>query len=70
MAGRRQASHASLAQHAEGLQCYRGRFGDAGEQAARRGLVLDQLLQGLMSGQVLRPCGAARQDDQIERLGQ
>ena len=70
MAGRWQAGHAPLTQYAKGLQRQRRSFGDAGEQAPGAGLILDQLLQGLMGGQMLRPDHTAGQDDQVERLRQ
>ena len=68
MTGARQTGHAALTQHARGLQRQRGSFGNAGEQAPGRRLILDQLLQRLMGRQMLRANGTARQDDQVERL--
>jgi hypothetical protein len=70
MAGRGQAGHAPLTQYAKGLQRQRRGLGDAGEQAPGRGLILDQLLQGLMRRQMLRPHVTTGQDDQVERLCQ
>ncbi|MNG28092.1 hypothetical protein D3C84_1133040 [compost metagenome] len=60
MTGGRQARHPPLTQDAKGLKCQGRGFGDAGEQTTGCRLILDQLLQGLMAGQMLRADGTAR----------
>ncbi|MNT38901.1 hypothetical protein D3C72_1751110 [compost metagenome] len=65
-----EAGHAPLPQYAKGLQSQCRRLGDGGEPAPGGGLVLEQLLQGLMGRQVLGTHGTAGQDNQVERLCQ